>query len=177
MKEVGQIEISDTSVWRRTQKWGERMRRLEDREQQQAHSIQAAGEVMKRMDRSLGRKGVSMDGTMIYIRDEEWKELKVGCVFDVVILSTVDPENKDTLELGHARRNSYVSHLGRPEEFGRKLWTEAERRHWLQAADTKVVADGATWIWNLVHDYFYTSHQVVDWFHAKEHLANAARLT
>lgn len=176
MREVGQIEISDTSVWRRTQKWGEKIRNMENREQQQAHSVQAAGEVMKRMVHSLGRKGVSMDGTMIYIRDEEWKELKVGCVFDVVVLPTVDPETKDILELGHALRNTYVSHLGGPEEFGRKLWTEAERRHWLEAADTQVVADGATWIWNLVQDYFYNSHQVVDWFHAKEHLANAARL-
>jgi len=39
-----------------------------------------------------------------------------------------------------------------------------------------VVADGAVWIWNLVMDTFYDSHQVVDWFHAKEHLAKAANI-
>jgi len=69
-----------------------------------------------------------------------------------------------------------VSHLGGPEEFGRKLWTEAERRQWTRALETQVVTDGATWIWNLVQDHFRDSHQVVDWFYAKEHLALAAQL-
>jgi hypothetical protein len=39
-----------------------------------------------------------------------------------------------------------------------------------------VVGDGAPWIWNLAADYFYDSYQVVDWYHATEHLAEAARL-
>ena len=38
-----------------------------------------------------------------------------------------------------------------------------------------MVADGAAWIWNLASDYFYDSTQLVDWFHACEHLANAAQ--
>jgi hypothetical protein len=80
------------------------------------------------------------------------------------------------VDLGHALRNTYVSHLGGPEEFGQKLWTEAQRRHWPKAVDTQVVADGATWIWNLVQDYFYDCHPVVDWFHAKQHLALTAQL-
>jgi hypothetical protein len=100
----------------------------------------------------------------------------VGCLFDVVILPTVDPQSKDSIDLGHALHNTYVSHLGWPEEFGRKLWSEAQRRYWYRAADTEVVADGAAWIWNLVQDMFYDSHQVVDWFHGKEHLAKAAQL-
>jgi hypothetical protein len=99
-----------------------------------------------------------MDGTMIYIRGEEWKKLKVGCLFDVVRLPSVDPLTKDRVELGHALHSSYVSHLGGPEEFGRKLWTEAKRRHWSLASDTQVVADGAPWTWNLVQDHFYDSH-------------------
>ena len=79
-------------------------------------------------------------------------------------------------ELAHARNISYVSHLGGPEAFGQKMWSEAKRRDWHQAIDTQVVADGAAWIWNLVGDYFYDAHQTVDWYHASEHLANAAHL-
>jgi len=176
LQEIGQVEISDSSVWRLTQKWGEQFRLLESREEEQAHRLPAAGEVIQRQKRSVGRKGLSMDGTMIYIRGEGWKELKVGCLFDVVLLPSVDPQTKDRIDLGHALRNTYVSHLGGPEAFGRKLWTEAQRRNWLRAMDTQVVADGATWIWNLVQDYFYDSHPLIDWFHAKEHLALAAQL-
>ena len=39
-----------------------------------------------------------------------------------------------------------------------------------------MVGDGAPWIWNLALDHFYDSHQIVDWYHAAEHLAAAARL-
>jgi hypothetical protein len=56
------------------------------------------------------------------------------------------------------------------------VWAEAARRGWEGAEETEVVGDGAHWIWNLVEEHFYDSRQVVDWFHAVEHLANAARL-
>jgi hypothetical protein len=152
LQEIGQVEISDSSVWRLAQKWGKQIQGLEAQEQEQAHQMPVAGEVVRRERHSKGRMGLSMDGTMIYIRGEEWKELKVGCLFDVILLPSVDPQTKDRVDLGHAVHNSYVSHLGGPEEFGRKLWTEAERRHWSRAVDTQVVADGAAWIWNLAQD-------------------------
>lgn len=173
LQEVGQIEISDSSVWRLSQKWGGRLKTLEAKEQEQAMHLPEAGELVKRESRSKGRMGISMDGTMIYIREEGWKELKVGCLFDVVLLPTFDPITKDQVELAHARNNTYVSHLGGPEELGKKLWTEAERRHWKRCVDTQVVADAATWIWNIVGDHFFDSHQAVDWYHAVEHLSKA----
>jgi hypothetical protein len=174
--QVGQVDISDTSIWRLAQKWGERLKVLEAKEQEKAQHLPEPGEMTRRVSRSKGRMGASMDGTMIHIREEGWKELKVGCVFDVVVLPTVDPETKEWIELGHARRNTYVSHLGGPEELGSKLWAEAERRHWSAAVDTQIVADAASWIWNQAHVHFYDSQQVVDWFHAKEHLSKAAQL-
>ena len=176
LKQVGQIEISDNSVWRLSQKWGGKLKALETKEQEQAMHLPQPGEMVKRESRSKGRMGLSMDGTMIYIRKEGWKELKIGCLFDVVLLPTFDPITKDQVKLAHARNNTYVSHLGGPEELGKKLWTEAERRHWNRCVDTQVIADAAAWIWNLVEDHFYDSHQGVDWFHAVEHLSKAAVL-
>jgi hypothetical protein len=49
-------------------------------------------------------------------------------------------------------------------------------RGWEQAVDTQVIGDGAPWIWNLAAEHFYDSQQVVDWYHATEHLAMAAKL-
>jgi hypothetical protein len=66
--------------------------------------------------------------------------------------------------------------LGGPEVFGQQLWAEAIARRWSQAAETVVVGDGAPWIWNLAGEHFYDSVQVVDWYHAKQHLAQAAHL-
>lgn len=79
------------------------------------------------------------------------------------------------IELGSAVHNSYVAHLGGPEVFGRQLWAEARQRLWMYAEDSLTLGDGALWIWNLVGEHFYASHQLVDWYHASEHLASAAK--
>jgi len=176
LKDLGQIEISVKSVWRLTQHWGEAMQKVEAKEDEQANrtiECVATGRVESKTDQRLG---AAMDGTMIYIRGEEWKELKVGCFFEVVAKPTLDVETKDWIELGHARNTTYVSHLGGPETFGEKMWTEARRRDWQHAVDTQVVGDGAPWIWNLAGTYLYDAHQIVDWYHATEHLALAAHL-
>jgi hypothetical protein len=175
LQELGQVEISQNSVWRLTQTWGEALKEVEEKEVEQANGVAEAptpGQVMEKE----GRLGASMDGCMIYIRGEEWKELKVGCIFDVEWTKLFDPQTKDEVEVGHAANTSYICHLGGPEAFGRKLWTEAKRRHWHAALDTQVVADAAAWIWNLVNDYLYDAHQLVDWYHATEHLGLGASL-
>jgi hypothetical protein len=152
------------------------LKRVEAEEDERANGTvesQVTGKVETKADVRLG---ASMDGTLIYIRGEAWKELKVGCIFEVEPAPTLDPETMDWIDLAHARKVTFVSHLGGPEPFGKKMWTESKRRHWHQAIDTQVVGDGAVWIWNLVADYFYDAHQVVDWYHATEHLAAAAHL-
>jgi hypothetical protein len=176
LQELAQIEISENSVWRLTQEWGEALKRVEAKEEKEANEVVESMATGKVTPKALGRLGASMDGTMIYIRGEEWKELKVGCFFAVEAAPTLDPQTMDWNDLAHARNISYVSHLGGPEGFGKKMWCEAKRRGWHQAVDTQVVGDGAVWIWNLVGDYFYDAHQVVDWYHASEHLASAAHL-
>ena len=176
LRELGQIEISENSVWRLTQEWGEALKKVEAKEEKEANEVvesMATGPVKPKV---LGKLGASMDGTMIYVRGEAWKELKVGCFFDVEPAPTLDPQTMDWNDLAHARNISFVSHLGGPEDFGKKMWSEAKRRRWHQAVDTQVVGDGAVWIWNLVGDYFYDAHQIVDWYHATEHLASAAHL-
>ena len=176
LQTVGQVEISSSSAWRLTQKWGQQLAELETKEQEQANATPDGNEIQPGEVRQDRRMGLSMDGTMIYIRGEEWKELKVGCLFEVVPRPQLDPKTREWSEQGHAVHNSYACHLGGPEEFGKKVWTEAQRRRFHQAAETQVVADGAVWIWNLVTDYFYDSYQLVDWYHGTEHLARAAHL-
>jgi hypothetical protein len=176
LAKVGQISISDSSVWRQVQVWGAEFQALAEAERIRSKLLPGRwGAPCKRAE-PKGRMGVSMDGCKVHIRDEGWKELKVGSVFDVEVRPTRDKETGDWVELAHAVRNSYVAHLGGPEIFGRMVWAEAARREWEQAADTEVVADGAPWIWNLVLDHFYDSRQVIDWYHAMEHMAEAAHL-
>ncbi|HXZ32941.1 MAG TPA: ISKra4 family transposase [Terriglobales bacterium] len=50
------------------------------------------------------------------------------------------------------------------------LWGEAVRRRLLEAQQVLVVADGAVWIWKLVEDRFGWAEQLLDWYHASQHL-------
>ncbi len=174
MQEIGQIRMSSTSTWRRVEKWGKRMQAIETLQQVKAYDFEEPVEIDP--NKSIGRMGAAMDGTMIHIREEGWKELKVGSVFEVEQRMEIDPKTKEKVEIGHAVHNRYAAHLGGPEIFGKKMWAEARQRHWTHAVDSIVIGDGAPWIWNLAGEHFYDSHQLIDWYHASEHLANAAKV-
>jgi len=175
MWEIGKVSISDSSVWRLAQKWGERFQAAEKARVMEAEGVFPTAK-REEKEGKAPRLGAAMDGTMIHIRGEGWKELKTGCVFEIGKGKVRDEETQEWLEVGRAVNNSYVGHLGGPEGFGWLLWAEARRRGWAKVAETEVIGDGAPWIWGLVDEHFYTSEQVVDWYHAKEHLAAAAAL-
>jgi hypothetical protein len=176
LEKVGQISISTSSVWRQTQDWGERFQALEQQERLRASVLPVRWIPTFGKVEETGRMGVAMDGGMMHIRGEGWKEFKLGSVCDVRVWPTRDEETGEMIELAHAVNNSYIAHLGGPDVFGEMIWAEAARRDWEYAADTEVIGDGAPWIWNLALDHFYDSRQMVDWYHATEHLAAAARL-
>jgi hypothetical protein len=60
--------------------------------------------------------------------------------------------------------------------FARRVEREARRRGFDRAPRQAVLGDGAVWIWNLAAEYFPTAIQIVDRFHAKEHLSAVAKL-
>ena len=176
MKRVGRIRTSRGSVWQRTSLWGSKFRVEEGKEQKMAAEVDLRNGVVPGEVKAAKRMGVAIDGGMIHIREEGWKEAKIGCIFEVEQENVVDEQTQEEIEVGCARNNTYVAHLGEPEAFGQKAWAEAKRRGWTSAADTQVVGDGAVWIWNLAAEHFYDSQQIVDWYHGKEHLAHAAEL-
>jgi hypothetical protein len=174
MQTIGQIDISQSSIWRRVEHWGTRMQAVEARQQVKAYELEEPR--LQDPNRSLGKMGVAMDGTMVHILAEGWKEVKVGCVFEIASRTVIDAETQEEVPLGSAVNNTYVAHLGGPEAFGRQIWAEARQRSWMHAEDSLAIGDGANWIWNLVGEHFYSSHQLVDWYHATQHLAEAARV-
>jgi hypothetical protein len=172
--EVGGERISESTVWRITQRWGQKIKDEAERTETTANATPGRDEWISGESIGHERMGVSMDGAMVYVLEEGWKELKAGTVFQVEEVTVLDKKTLEEERVGRAKAVSYVAHLGGPEIFGKRIWAEAKRRGWNQAGDTQVVADGAVWIWNLVAEHFYDSQQVVDWYHATEHLGKAA---
>jgi hypothetical protein len=60
--------------------------------------------------------------------------------------------------------------------FARRVEREARRRGFERARRQAVLGDGAPWIWNLAGEAFPAATQIVDRFHAKEHLSGVAKV-
>jgi hypothetical protein len=125
-------------------------------------------------DGHQGRKGISLEGGMVNIRGEGWKEFKVGTIFDGEQRWERDPKTHELVQIPHGVGMVYTALLGSASEFAPVLWRLAIEQRIPQTDDMSVTADGAEWIWNLTVDLFPDSLQNVDWFHACQHLSQAA---
>lgn len=102
---------------------------------------------------------VMVDGSYLFTREEQWKEVKLGRIFNQ---SKIVPINTNRNEL---TESIYVSHLGSVKKFFPKL-----ERHLVDYRNKVFIGDGASWIWNWVEDNYPGSTQILDFYHAKEKL-------
>jgi len=98
------------------------------------------------------------------------RECKLGCVFTQ---TTVDEEG---WPIRDPDSTTYVGAIEIAEEFGFRAYTEAWRRGWEWATIKVVIGDGAPWIWNLADQHFAGAIQIVDLYHARQHLWKIAAL-
>jgi len=172
MERIGERYVSDSSIWRQSQMYGARMQ-AEVVHQRQQVSVERIQFPDARHDHDQ-RKAVSMDGGMVNIRGEGWRELKVGTVFDVETRLERNPQTQQLDEMAHGVNVHYTAVLGTKDDFKPALWALAVQHELPTARNRSVVADGAVWIWDVAEDICPDGQQVVDWFHAVEHLSAAA---
>ena len=112
---------------------------------------------------TVGRQGKT-EGQPAHTR-----EAKLGCVFTQ---TTWDNE-------GYAIRDpdstTYVGAIETAEEFGKRIYLEAWKRGWSRAEKKVFMGDGSEWIWNIANQHFPGAIQIVDLFHARQHLWDLAR--
>ena len=176
MNRIGHVWISDTTIWSQVQHWGAGFVKMDEQRKQQAQALPKRGSLIAGQVKQSGKIGAGMDGAMVNIREEGWKELKVGCVFNIEPRPIFDGDTQEWIEMGKAVNNDYIAHLGGSEYFGQLMWAQAQSRDWEAYYDTQIIGDGAVWIWNQAAEHFFDSHQTLDWYHALEHLHTAAHL-
>ena len=155
---IGGWHVAVGTVWQQTQRHGQRL--LKATEQARQHASLETTQWNNQSYAPGARKAVSMDGGMVHVRKEGWKELKVGLVGDFA--------HDEHVHLSHMR---YCGLLGDVGAFEAALWRLAVEQAIPYAGTVVVTADGAPWIWRLADNYFPCAAQVVDWYHATQHLA------
>ena len=169
---IGERILPSSSIWRQVQVHGER---LEKYVQQQREQVSVERVVLPDLRHDhYEPKMVSMDGGFVNIRTQGWRELKVGAVSDIELRLQRNPQTQELDEMAHANDVHYTAVLGSKEAFTPALWALAVERSVPTARKRASVGDGALWVWNVAEDVCPDGRQIVDWFHAVEHLSEAA---
>ena len=126
---------------------------------------------------------IEMDGTGVPVTKKETegrvgkvkgkpphtRDVKLGCVFTQ---TDTDDEGRPVRDEGST---TYTAAIEKAEEFGLRIYTEAWRRGWSTARKKVVLGDGAVWIWNLAAQHFPGAVEIVDLYHAREHVWDVAK--
>ena len=179
MQLLAGLEVTTKSVERTAEVIGEDIARRERAEIQKALQLDLPAIVGKptpvlyvQMDgtgvpvvkkETLGRKGKT-DGQPAHTR-----EAKLGCVF------TQTTWDEEGFAIRDPDSTTYTGAIETAEEFGKRIYREAWKRGWSRAKKKVVIGDGAEWIWNLVAEQFPDAMQIVDLYHARQHLWEVAR--
>ncbi|MBM3985722.1 MAG: ISKra4 family transposase [Planctomycetes bacterium] len=180
LRELAGLEVTAKDVERGAEGLGDAIRRFEREVAEAAPEAPAATMylamdgtgVPMRKEELKGRKGKQEDGS------SKTREAKLCAVWSA--------EGRD--DEGHPVRDpGSVTYTGAIESaetkdaakvlapFAQRVEREARRRGFDRAKRQVVVADGAPWIWNLVDEIFPEAIQVLDRWHAKEHLSEVGK--
>lgn len=107
---------------------------------------------------TVGRKGKSESG------EAKTREARLGCVFTQTRADDSGNPMRDE------DSTSYVGAIESAEQFGPRIYGEAVRRGVREAKEVVVLGDGAPWIWTIADLHFHGATQILDLYHALEHM-------
>ena len=142
------------------------------------------------LPKSIERLYIEMDGIMERLRrgtvemeerekqrkGDVYRELKVGVTFQAERgreRSELAPEV--WVDTPKEKSMRYVARRTAKGDFDQLLYGLARQSGLSQAKQIVVLGDGAPWIWKLVAEHFPEAVQIVDLYHAQEHVWQVAR--
>jgi hypothetical protein len=125
-----------------------------------------------RAEELAGRRGKQPDGSA------KTGEVKLCTIWSAESLDEEGTPIRDEGSVTYSAALESASTLDTAAQrspFAERVWREATRRRFCQASRTAVLGDGAAWIWNIAEEQFPEATQIVDRFHAKQHLSDLGK--
>lgn len=131
------------------------------------------------LNKTKGTLYIEIDGAAINTRVEDengstWKENKLGIIFsdkDILITNSKKKNKKGNKIL----KKTFVSYFGNAEAFGKHLFAAAVKYNYEDYERVVFITDGATWIRNLINNYFPDAIHILDKFHLLENIHDYAK--
>ena len=175
--EILHVRISDDTIRLITNFVGNAIFENDCKKADDAYALFNSGKLEFPMDRK-GVLYILTDGAAINTRlkDESgstWRENKLGEVFSSKdIRYWTDKKGKRQHNI---LKKEYISYIGSVSEFKKHLLACALRGGYGQFDNTVVLGDGATWIRNMVEEFFPDAQQILDYFHLCENVHTYAK--
>ena len=109
---------------------------------------------------------IGIDGTGVPMRGGGTRESKCGIIY----------ETRERIGKTEVVRAEYLATLERVESFGEAVYARAFDRGVERACDVACLGDGATWIWRSFSQHYPKGVQILDYYHASEHLGIVAKV-
>ena len=173
--DLSHVSLSKSSMQRLMNEYGQRLVDVQAAEavaMVQVPSQEAEVTWRQAVEPERDCMNISMDGAMIHILNEGWKEVKIATVSAVT--HTVDEQDKSWTP--HLFHHSYRAGLWEAADFCRQQWAEACGRGVEKATYLSSINDGAAWIWNIARMCYGRCVEILDWWHAVERLWAIAHL-
>ena len=107
---------------------------------------------------------------------EDWRDMKMLCWFETETVPTSQRSKRQQKKAVRAqtalraRNMQYFCGITEAKVFGKLLWATGCTVNADLCPELVFLGDGAVWIWNLVTQYYPNAKQIIDWYHAEEHL-------
>lgn len=191
LREFLLFDVAQNTVRSETEKLGELQRELE------TELIQQSQDEIYLQKRELDPGNIparlygSMDAAKVRIEPrpkqgekpseyEGWRDMKVLAWFEVEYVSPAQQSKRQRQKAEReqtalrAKNLQYFCDIIEAEQFGKLLWASGCSLKADLSPELIFLGDGAVWIWNLVSHYYPNAVQIVDWYHAEEHLETLA---
>jgi len=160
LRELCGIYLSSNTAWRIAESVGER---IKDYRHQREQMILSGN--MASPEATPDRLYIGIDGVHVPMFDGSYHEAKAGIVYRT-------HEQEGQVKISNA---AYTATLKRTDAFGEQVYAMAFDGGVQNAKDIACIGDGASWIWNSFSHHYPDAIQILDYYHACEHLDEVAK--